>query len=177
MDQHYKVALSFATEDQDLVEKVYHYLKAEKIDTFFAPSPEGQVYLSGKNQREVFYDIFGLNAEYVALFVSKYYVAKEIPMEEASIAFANHADTGSVIPVYLDGTSLPLDLFRPEKTNYFKENNPAMIAKHLAAKIKQTGGGYQGMSMKKDTGNNMISMGNLAEKQIFIQDLNGSIEL
>lgn len=177
MKQHFKIALSYATEDQDLVEKVYHYLKAERIDTFFAPSQESQIYLSGKNQREVFYDIFGLNAEYVALFVSKYYVAKEVPMEEASIAFANHTETGSVIPVYLDGTPLPAHLFQPQNTNYFKQNNPAMIAKHLAAKIKSMDGTEQRMSAQKNKGNNMTIMGNSAEKAIIIQEFNGSIEL
>ncbi len=177
MERHFKIALSYATEDQDLVEKVYHYLRAEKVDAFFAPSPEGQVYLSGKNQREVFYDIFGLNAEYVALFVSKYYVAKAVPMEEASIAIANHGETGSVIPVYLDGTSLPADLFQPRNTNYFKENNPAKIAKHLAAKIKSADGTGQGRPAQKNMKSNMTITGNSAEKQIFIQELNGSIEL
>ena len=59
MDYKYDIALSFATEDQKLVEKVYHYLRAENLNVFFAPSQEGQKVLSGKNQREVFYSIFG----------------------------------------------------------------------------------------------------------------------
>ena len=70
MNYQYEIALSFATEEQDLVEKVYRYLKAENVHVFFAPSSEGQIALSGKNQREAFYSIFGLNAQYVALFVS-----------------------------------------------------------------------------------------------------------
>lgn len=71
MEKQFEIALSYATEDQNLVEKVYHYLKAEQVNVFFAPSKEGQVFLSGKNQREAFYSIFGKNARYVALFVSK----------------------------------------------------------------------------------------------------------
>lgn len=77
MNYQYKIALSFASENEKLVEKVYHYLKSKQIKVFFAPSPEGQIFLSGKNQREAFYDVFGNKSEYVALFVSKYYITKQ----------------------------------------------------------------------------------------------------
>lgn len=177
MNCHYEVALSFATENQKLVEKVYHYLKAENIKVFFAPSSEGQILLSGKNQREVFYNIFGLNAEYVALFVSAHYVAREIPMEEARIAFAKHGDDGSVIPIYLDETELPIDLFDPKHTNYFKSNNPAVIADHLASKIKSGGSKTQTVSQYENAGNIMNVKGNTAQKQIFIQTMEGNVEL
>lgn len=176
MNYNYKIALSFATEDQNLVEKVYHYLKAENIKVFFAPSPEGQIFLSGKNQREAFYDIFGLKAEFVALFVSQYYVSREVPMEEASIAFAKHANEGSVIPVYLDGTSLPIEMFNPKSMNYFKSDNPAVIAGHLAEKVK-SGCNFGGLNAAENEKNIINISGNNAEKQVFIQTVNGSIEL
>lgn len=57
MKYQYDIALSFATENQDLVEKVYHYLRAEAITVFFAPSPECHRILNGRNQREAFYEI------------------------------------------------------------------------------------------------------------------------
>lgn len=173
MSYQYEIALSFATEEQDLVEKVYHYLKAENLSVFFAPVPECQVYISGKNQREVFYDVFGLKSEYVALFVSKNYVVKKVPIEEAGIAFARH-NAGNVIPVYLDGTELPVELFNPEDINYFKANNPAIIASHLAAKIKSSN---NKAASEPASSNSMNIRGNKAEKQIFAQTINGSIEL
>lgn len=52
MNQHYDIALSFATEEQELVEKVYRYLKAENILVFFAPALECQVVLSGKTREK-----------------------------------------------------------------------------------------------------------------------------
>lgn len=177
MNYEYKIALSFATEEQPLVEKVYNYLKAENLPVFFAPSPECQTFLSGKNQREVFYNIFGLQSEYVALFVSKYYIAKDVPMEEANIAFSKHSCDGRVIPIYLDGTSLPTDMFNPKSTNYFKSSNPAAIASHLATKIKSTNSTYKKPSTSTASRNVMNVTGNTAEKQIFIQTLNGRIEL
>lgn len=176
MNYNYKIALSFATEDQNLVEKVYHYLKAENIKAFFAPSPEGQVFLSGKNQREAFNDIFGLKAEFVALFVSKHYVSREVPMEEASIAFAKHANEGSVIPIYIDGTSLPIEMFNPKSRNYFESDNPAVIAEHLSAKLKSECNEDRLITAENEK--NIINIsGNNAEKQVFIQTVNGSIEL
>lgn len=177
MNGRYDIALSFATEDQDLVEKVYHYLIAEKWNVFFSPSPEGQTFLSGKNQREAFYDIFGLRADYAALFVSAHYITKSVPMEEASIAFAKHGDDGHVIPVYLDETTLPQNMLDPKRTNYFKANNPAIIASHLASKLNMDKKRLQKPEEFNKTGDIMNIEGNTAEKQIFIQTLKGNIKL
>lgn len=177
MNPKFKIALSFATEEQKLVEKVYHYLKAENISVFFAPSSECQALLSGENQREVFYSIFGMKSEYVALFVSKNYIVKDVPMEEANIAFSKHSSDGKVIPIYLDGTPLPPDMFDPRSTNYFKSDNPAAIASHLSAKIKYTDFIYKETDSSITSENTMNVSGNTAKKQIFIQQLNGNIDL
>lgn len=178
MKYSYDIALSFATENQVLVEKVYHYLKAEELKVFFAPSSECQKILSGRNQREVFYEIFGRKARYVALFVSEFYIRREVPMEEASVAFAKHAEGGSVIPVYLDGATLPTALFNPKSQNYFKSNNAAEIAVHLAEKVK-----LNKIENEKNPGKfveqkgSMTISGNKAKKQVFINELRGTIEL
>lgn len=136
MEYRYDIALSYATENKDIADMVYHYLKAENIHAFFAESPEAQTVLSGQNQREIFYRIFGVEAEYAALFVTKDYVAKKVPMEEASIAFSKHHGDGKVIPIYLDGTPLPKELFDPNSTNYFCSSNGAEIASLIANRIK-----------------------------------------
>ena len=93
----------------------------------------------------------------MALFVSQNYIMRQVPMEEAGIAFAKHGADGHVIPVYLDGTGLPKDMLDPQSTNYFEASDPAVIASHLAAKMNING--------------------NTANKQIFIQTMEGSIEL
>lgn len=177
MSEQYQIALSFATENLDLVEKVYHYLKAEKIKVFFAPSSEGQIELSGRNQREAFYSIFGLNTQYVALFVSKDYIEREVPMEEARIAITKHGNDGTVIPIYLDGTPLPAEIFDPKKKNYFVSDDPAVIASHLASKIKSAGDESKRTEASAGAEHVMNVNGNTAQKQIFIQTLEGSIEL
>ncbi len=177
MKYKFKIALSYATENEELVRQIYHYLKAEKIDVFFAPTQEGQITLSGENQREIFYEIFGKSAEYVALFVSKDYVRKKVPMEEANIAFTNHKDDGHVIPIYLDETKLPSDMLDPEQTNYFKSNSPIVIAKHLSSKVKNEEVQEEERNNLKEGHNIMNVNKNMAEKQVFVQKLEGTIRL
>lgn len=177
MSDKFDIALSFATEDQTLVERVYRYLRAEGLHVFFAPAPECQKVLSGRNQREIFYEIFGLKAKYVALFVSKYYVEKEIPMEEAGIAFAKHESNGSVVPIYLDGTDLPLDMFDPGAGNYFKSSNAAVIAEHLSSKMKAAMRKKVQNEKSESVRSTMNISDNIAEKQIFINTFEGDISL
>lgn len=167
----YDIALSFATEDQALVEKVYHYLKAENFSVFFAPSPEGQLALSGRNQREAFYDVFARSSEYVALFVSKSYVGKPVPMEEADLAFKSHPEDGKVIPIYLDGTPLPVEMLRPDVTNYFSADHPVTIAKHLAGRIRGERAPAEKAPSPVSPGNSMNIQGNTGGFQVFVQHM------
>lgn len=176
MKYQFDIALSFATENQPLVENVYHYLKAKGLRVFFAPSPEGQVFISGKNQREVFYQIFGREAAYAALFVSKDYVCKQVPMEEACIALTERKGTGTAIPIYLDGTPLPVELFDSKQENYFASDNPVAIASHLAARCGQSVSSPSAQSDSQEFGGMHIS-GNVAEKQVYIQEFIGNLDL
>lgn len=171
MGKLFDVAISFAMENEELADTVYHYLKAEGISVFYAPAPECQSILSGENQREIFYRIFGLESKYVILLVSKFYVRKQVPMEEARIAFSKHRGDASVIPIYLDGTELPGELLDAKKQNYFSSNNAAEIASHVASKVNK----FEKQE-KKDvfgSGSIMKNEKNRAETQIFIQNYNG----
>ncbi len=167
MEKRFDIALSYSTTNEELVKEVYHYLKAEGFNVFFAPSQGGQTVLMGENQREIFYRIFGLESEYVALFVSKDYISRKVPMEEARIALAKHGEDGHVIPIYLDGTALPPDLFDPEETNFFPESNPAKIATHLAAKLKKA---QPAAALQPRATGGMYISGNTAETQFIIQN-------
>ncbi len=170
MGKLFDVAISFAMENEELAETVYHYLKAEGLSVFYAP--ECQSILSGENQREIFYRIFGLQSRYVILLVSKFYVMKQVPMEEARIAFSKHGGDASVIPVYLDGTKLPGELFDAKKQNYFSSDNAAEIASHVASKVSK----LEKQKEKKDDsglGGTMVNKENKAETQIFIQNYSG----
>lgn len=171
----YNIALSYAKENEKLVETVYHYLKSEGLSVFFAPSKEGQMALSGMNQREVFYSVFGLQSEYVALFVSEHYIRKVVPMEEARISFAKH-ENGFVIPIYLDDSKLDKEMLDPEQVNYFKSANAAEIASHIAGKIKHTKAIQKGKQIAHENSVMNVS-GNMANTQVFIQNAEGTINL
>lgn len=174
MENQFDIALSFATENQTLVDQVYHYLRAEGFSVFFAPSPEGQALISGKNQHEIFYQIFGWKARYVALFVSKDYIVKEVPMEEARISLTKRSGDGSVIPIYLDDAILPPDLLNPKQINYYRSHTAVDVAAHLAAKLKMDSP-VSPSSAQHCKGMNISE--NWADKQIFIQTMNGTIDL
>lgn len=172
MRKLFDIAISFATENKELADTVYHYLKVEGLSVFYAPAPECQSILSGENQREIFYRIFGFDSRYVMLLVSEFYVRKQVPMEEARIAFSKHGGDASVIPVYLDGTELPGELLDAKKQNYFLSDNAAEIASHVASKVNS----IKKQEKKKDdlgSGSIMKNEKNRAEKQIFIQNYNG----
>lgn len=172
MEKLFDVAISFAMENEELADTVYHYLKAEGLSVFYAPAPECQSILSGQNQREIFYRIFGLKSKYVILLVSQFYVMKPVPMEEARIAFSKHGGDASVIPIYLDGTELPSELWDSKKQNYFSSNDAAEIASHVASKVSNS----EKQAEKKDSfasGGIMKNEKNKAETQIFIQNYNG----
>ncbi len=171
MNKLFDIAISFATENEELAETVYHYLKAEGLSVFFAPAPECQSILSGENQREIFYRIFGMKSRYVVLLVSEFYVRKEVPMEEARIAFSKHGRDASVIPVYIDGTPLPKELLDDKKQNYFFSNNATEIADHVASKVSNVKENEKKAS-DTNSGNAMINKKNKAETQIFIQNYN-----
>lgn len=170
MERLFDVAISFAMENEELADTVYHYLKAEGLSVFYAPALECQSILSGENQREIFYRVFGLESRYVILLVSKFYVTKQVPMEEARIAFSKHKGDASVIPIYLDGTELPIEMIDPKKQNYFSSDNAVEIASHIALKVSKL---KKVDKIKGDLDGIMKNEKNKAETQIFIQNYNG----
>ena len=177
MKKEFDIALSFSMQEKELVERVYHYLKAEGYSVFFAPAPECQEILSARNQREVFYEVFGLKAEYVALFVSSTYIERPVTMEECEIAIKKHGTDGKVVPIYLDEAELPKRLLNPSETNYYKSDSAIEIANHLANKMKRNAE-ESSVGSKKETEKCTMSVSNnTVEKQVNIGSIEGDINL
>ncbi len=165
----YDVALSYAKSEQSLVSDVFHYLKAEGLNIFFAP--ECQSDLSGENQREVFYKIFGIASHIVVLFVSENYIVRDVPMEEARIAISKHSKNGRVIPVYLDSAILPKEIFDPKSYNYFQSNSAAVIANHISERYKLiTNKAQNNEKPEHMVSSTMNNSNNQAQNQIFINN-------
>ena len=125
----YDIALSYASENYEIVDSVYHYLLGSGFTVFYAI--ECQHILVGEHQEEVFYKIFSQAARCAVLFVSQHYISKKVPMKEAKICMANRRGY-QLIPVYLDGTPLPgLD----SSINYFRSDNPEEIVSMITKRI------------------------------------------
>ena len=133
MKKEYDIAISYATAQKDLADRIYHYVKSAGWRVFFAPACQST--LAGANQREVFFRIFSQAAEFVVLLVSQDYLTRKVPMEEANIAITAHRGDGHVIPVYLDDARLPDAMWNPDELNYFSSSNPAEIASLLNDKL------------------------------------------
>ncbi len=127
----YDVALSYASEDINIVKRVNKILKEEEINVFYAPDYQSK--LVGKDKDISFYRVFKKESLFVALLVSKDYIVKDDPMNEAKVAMSRKEDC--LIPIYLDkNVSLPgLD----EDIIYYIETNEAKIADLIIEKIQE----------------------------------------
>jgi hypothetical protein len=103
----YDVALSFAGEDREYVEKVAEKLVAAGVDVFYDRFE--QVNLWGKDLAEHFGQVYGEDARFVVMFSSRHYAAKAWPNHEKSHALASHLRGvgGRMLPVRFDDTDIP----------------------------------------------------------------------
>jgi len=84
-DQYnYDVALSFAGEQRRYVKKIYNALNKKGLKVFYDESPEVQAAHLGKRFTEIAQRIYGETADFVVLFVSREYIAKQWPYLEAA---------------------------------------------------------------------------------------------
>lgn len=127
----YDVALSYAGEQEKLVGDVAKILEAEGLKVFFAPDCSSA--FLGENMLSQFYRIYRYESLYVAAFVTKNYVRKEITLHEATTAMLRRKEEGRscLIPIRFDGAVLPrLD---PD-LNYLPGDG--LLAVELADKIR-----------------------------------------
>ncbi|WP_291157195.1 toll/interleukin-1 receptor domain-containing protein [Gemmatimonas sp. UBA7669] len=103
----YDVALSFAGEDREYVEKVADALREAGVDVFY--DRYEQTNLWGKDLAEHFGHVYGQDASFVVMFSSRHYAAKAWPNHEKSHALATHLKGvgGRMLPVRFDDTDIP----------------------------------------------------------------------
>ena len=105
----YEVVLSFAGEKRDYVEKVAKILSENKVKVFYDGLEDEIVELWGKELPEVFEDIYGGNARYCVMFISKEYAEKIWTNEErrSAISKAIKANNEYILPARFDDTKIP----------------------------------------------------------------------
>ena len=132
--QHYDVALSFAGEDRQYVEKVAEALTSYGATVFYDRYEEGQVW--GEDLDERLADVYGRGAKFVVLFISRHYAEKLWTNRERQLAQARALAEGvtSLLPVRFDDTVLP---GLPGSIAYIdaRSTSPGDVAKNIMAKL------------------------------------------
>lgn len=133
-DRKFKVALSFAGEQRDYVEKVAHHLAERSISLFYDGFEK--VPLWGQNGVEEFHKAFAQQSAYVVMFISKDYVNKAWPRHERRSALSRMIQERDeyILPVRFDDTEVP---GLPEGIIYFDANRytPAELSVRIAQKL------------------------------------------
>lgn len=101
----YEVALSFAGEQRAYVEKVASVLRENGISVYY--DQYDQVGMWGKNMVDHFENIYGKDAQYVVMFISKEYAEKAWTNHERQVILARKLyDDGFLLPVKFDATKI-----------------------------------------------------------------------
>ena len=134
MAYDYDVALSFAGEDRDYVEKVAEVLKEMGIQVFYDKYEE--VDLWGKNLYTHLDDVYQNKSKYCVMFISKYYKERLWTSHERESAQARAFESSEeyILPVRLDDTEIP---GIRKTTGYINLNSigPEDLAYKIAKKI------------------------------------------
>ncbi len=131
---YYDVALSFAGEDRNFVEKVAQELIKMDIKVFYDKYEE--VILWGKNLYTHLRDIYQTKARYTVMFISKNYAQKVWTNHERESAQARAfiENKEYILPVRFDNTKIPGEL---PTIGYIslKGKTPRMLAELIKEKI------------------------------------------
>jgi hypothetical protein len=105
--REYDVALSFAGEDREYVDRVAGLLREAEVKVFYDGFEE--VNLWGKNLADYFAEIYAKRSKFVVIFVSQHYAAKAWPNHERKHAQARaiQQQEDIVLPARFDDTELP----------------------------------------------------------------------
>ena len=134
MEFEYDVALSFAGEQRDYVEKVAEILFASGIKVFYDKFEEVDMW--GENLLEYLETVYNKKAQFCVIFVSKEYKNKIWTNHERENAQARALENKEpyIIPVKFDET----EIAGLKKTIYYlsaKNNTPEELAQKIIKKI------------------------------------------
>lgn len=103
----YDVALSFAGEDRDYVEKVAKILKNSGVEVFYDKFEELDMW--GKNLYDYLSDVYQKKARYTVIFISENYARKQWTSHERKSAQARAIKENEeyILPARFDNTEIP----------------------------------------------------------------------
>jgi len=105
--ERYDVALSFAGEDREYVERVAQGLRGLGVSVFYDRFEEARLW--GEDLYVHLTEVYAKRARYTVMFVSEHYAAKVWPNRErqAAQARALQERAASILPARFDGTEVP----------------------------------------------------------------------
>ncbi|MCC0179087.1 TIR domain-containing protein [Waterburya agarophytonicola K14] len=134
----YDVAVSFAGDVRDTVEKFVEELKERGITVFYDFDQQAQLW--GSNLREKLADVYANDALFMVVFLSKSYPEKDWTDFELSIGkrASQKRDTDYLLPLLID--NVPVVGIK-STTGYLNLNNMSIekVADVLAEKIEESG--------------------------------------
>ncbi len=133
----YDVALSFAGEDREYVQKVATLLKDMDISVFYDDFEK--VNLWGKDLYTYLSEIYQEKSQYTVIFISEYYAKKQWTNHERSSAQARAFSESKeyILPVRFDETQIP-GVAQTIGYISLKDTSPSDLAKLIAEKLNRT---------------------------------------
>jgi hypothetical protein len=133
-DAKYRVALSYAGEDRPYVKRVYDYLAAHRVSTFYDQA--NPALLWGQHLTEELNRIYEKDSASVVIFASKDYAAKDWTRYErrSALSKAAHSPGVYVLLAKFDDTELPGvtgDVVYLSLSDYTPEEFAALLVKRL----------------------------------------------
>ncbi len=103
----YDIAISYASEDREIVEQYAHLLKENNVKVFYDSFEKSDMW--GKDLHEGLDDIYRRQAAFCVIFISKRYTEKSWTVREriSALGRAFEEDREYLLPVKLDGTDIP----------------------------------------------------------------------
>jgi hypothetical protein len=135
----YHVALSFAGEDRDYVEKVANQLRADGVDVFYDKFEEADLW--GKNLYEHLSNIYQNMALFTVMFISDAYKNKVWPNHERRSAQARAiADSKEyILPAFFDNSIEVPGLLKTTGRVSLATRTPEQLAALIVKKLQNSG--------------------------------------
>jgi hypothetical protein len=135
----YDVALSYASEDRDYVEKVAAALKERHITVFDYRDEEQAVATWGMDLYQCLSDIYSKLARYTVALISEHYVKKAWTTHEmrSAQASASFAQRPYILPTRFDNTEMP-GLSPALVYASLNETSPVQLAEKITKGVEST---------------------------------------
>jgi hypothetical protein len=142
-DQQYDLAVSFAGEQRDYVERAVAACKGLGLRVFYDRDKNNEWW--GNNFIREQRSVYSSQTRFFVPFISNEYWSKPIPMDEFSAAMMTAVKQGDgyILPILMDDTEIPRDLIHPH-IHYLRARDytPEQLAEQLVQRVgaaKQVG--------------------------------------